>query len=209
MRRPLTLKIAEIFPSIHGEGLRQGNPTLFIRLSGCNLRCHFCDTKYAWEEGNVYTTAQVLDEVRKIRQHFPTSWICLTGGEPLLQDVGNLVRRLKKKGLRVQVETNGTFYAPLPVDFYSISPKPDEYLYKKEYKKKAKEVKLVVTKEMDIELIRKIRSDFPEKTPLFLQPQSNLKWSMRLSIQLMKQGVKAGLQNLRLSTQLHKIYGIR
>lgn len=203
------LKITEIFPSIQGEGLRQGEATIFIRLSGCNLRCSFCDTKYAWEEGQQYSVAQVLDEVRKIRKGFPAQWICLTGGEPLLQDIGGLTKGLKKEGLKIQVETNATLYRTLPVDWYSVSPKPDNYEYRPEYREKAKEVKVILTKNLDFELIKRLREEFPDKTPLLLQPQSNRKWSITLGIKLLRQALKIGLKNIRLSGQLHKIYGLR
>jgi organic radical activating enzyme len=203
------LKIAEIFPSIQGEGLRQGEPTLFIRLAGCNLECSFCDTKYAWKEGQKYSTAQVLETINKLKHNFPARWVCLTGGEPLLQDLDDLVKGLKKKGFKIQVETNGTHYRSLPVDWYSISPKPDKYFYRPEYREKAKEVKVILTKNLDFELIKRLRAEFPEKTPLLLQPQSNRKWSVILGIKLLKQAMKAGLKNVRLSAQLHKIFGLR
>ncbi|NIO48684.1 MAG: radical SAM protein [Candidatus Aminicenantes bacterium] len=203
------LKITEIFPSIQGEGLRQGEATIFIRLSGCNLKCSFCDTKYAWEEGQQYSVAQVLDEVRKIRKGFPARWICFTGGEPLLHDIGGLTKSLKKEGLKIQVETNATLYRTLPVDWYSISPKPESYDYRPEYRERAKEVKIIVTKNLDLESIRRLRMRFPEKTPILLQPQSNRKWSMALGIKLLRQALKAGLRNISLSVQLHKIYGLR
>jgi len=152
---------------------------------------------------------QVLEEVRKIRQSFPAQWICITGGEPLLQDIDGLTKALKKKGLKIQVETNATLYRTLPVDWYSISPKPDRYTYRPEYREKAKELKIIVTKNLDLESIRRLRKWFPEKIPILLQPQSNRKWSIILGIKLLKQSLKAGLKNMRLSGQLHKIYGIR
>lgn len=203
------LKITEIFPSVQGEGLRQGEPTIFIRLSGCNLKCSFCDTKYAWKEGQQYSVDQVLEEVRKIRQSFPAQWICITGGEPLLQDIDGLTKALKKGGLKIQVETNATLYRTLPVDWYSISPKPDRYAYRPEYREKAKEVKIIITKNLDLESIRRLRMRFPEKTPVLLQPQSNRKWSIILGITLIRQTIKAGLRNIRLSSQMHKIFGWR
>lgn len=203
------LKITEIFPSVQGEGLRQGEPTIFIRLSGCNLKCFFCDTKYAWEEGQQYSVDQVLEEVRKIRQSFPAQWICITGGEPLLQDIDGLTKALKKGGLKIQVETNATLYRTLPVDWYSISPKPDRYAYRPEYREKAKEVKIIITKNLDLESIRRLRMQFPEKTPVLLQPQSSRKWSMNLGMNLIRQTIKAGLRNIRLSAQMHKILGFR
>ena len=209
MLQPHILKITEIFPSFQGEGLRQGEATLFIRLSGCNLKCTFCDTKYAWKDGQEYSTAQVLDKIKKLRRHFPAQWVCLTGGEPLLQDIGELFRGLKEEGLKIQVETNATLYCPLSVDWYSISPKPDKFSYRPEYREKAKEVKVVVTKNLDFKAIRRLRKEFPEKTPLLLQPQSNTKWSMVLGMKLLRQALKDGLKNIKLSVQLHKIYDLR
>jgi organic radical activating enzyme len=209
MPRPPTLKITEIFPSFQGEGLRQGEATIFVRLSGCNLKCPFCDTKYAWKGGRDYSAEEVLEKIKEIRVDFPARWICLTGGEPLIQEVSGLVRKLKKEGFRVQVETNGTFYRHLPVDWYSVSPKPAKYRYRPEYRQRAKEVKLIVTKDLEFKAIRKLRKEFPEKTPLLLQPQSARIWSMALATRLLKQAVREGLKNTRLSYQLHKIYGFR
>lgn len=209
MPQPDILKITEIFPSIQGEGLRQGESTLFVRLSGCNLKCAFCDTKYAWEKGKDYTAEQVLEKTRKLRRLFPAEWVCLTGGEPLLQDLRKLVRKLKREKFKIQVETNGTIFQPLPVDWYTISPKPEKYFFKPEYRKRAKEVKLIVTKELDFEVIRRLRKKFPMETPIILQPQSNRKWSMKTAIKFMRQAVMVGLKNVRVSVQLHKIYGLR
>ena len=195
------LKITEIFSSIQGEGLRQGEPTLFVRFSGCNLKCSFCDTKYAWNGGWEYSSAQVLEKIKKLRNDFPAQWVCLTGGEPLLQDVKELVRSLKRENFKVQIETNATIFRPLPVDWYSISPKPDKYYFRPEYKEKAREVKIVITKDLDLKAIQRLRAQFPEKTPLLLQPQSNRKWSMNLGIKLLKEGLKADLKNIKESVK--------
>lgn len=208
MLQPPILKVAEIFPSVQGEGLRQGEATLFVRLSGCNLKCSFCDTKYAWKEGKRFPTNQVLEEIKRIKQQFPAKWVCLTGGEPLVQDITNLVRGLKEENFRIQVETNATLYCSLPVDWYSISPKPEDYLFQPEYREQAKEVKLIVTRNLDFEVIRRLRKEFPSKTPLLLQPQSNRKWSMELALKMLKQATLANLDNIKLSIQLHKIYNL-
>lgn len=209
MPQPPTLKIAEIFSSIQGEGLRQGEATLFVRLSGCNLHCSFCDTKYAWEGGEDITCDEVIRRIIKMSKRFPTRWVCLTGGEPLLQDVAELVRKLKIEGFHIQVETNATFYRRMPVDWYSISPKPDDYLYRPEYRQKAKEVKLVVTRELRISVIKRLRREFPEPTPLLLQPQSNRKWSMIRARRLLEKALREGLKNIRIGVQLHRIYEMR
>ncbi len=209
MRQPPTLKISEIFPSIQGEGLRQGEPTLFVRLSGCNLKCAFCDTKYAWKTGKEMTVPQIMNELKKIRSTFPAEWACLTGGEPLLQSVEGLLRGLRNEGLKIQVETNAILYRRLDVDWYTVSPKPPDYFFQPAYKKKAKEVKLVVTKGLNLEILNRLRNEFPEKTPLLLQLQSNAQWSAKLASKLLRQGMTHDLQNLRVAVQIHKIFNWR
>ncbi|TET66765.1 MAG: 7-carboxy-7-deazaguanine synthase QueE [Candidatus Aminicenantes bacterium] len=203
------LKITEIFSSIQGEGLRQGEASIFIRLSGCNLKCAFCDTKYAWEGGKEMLTTHVVEKAKKLRKQLPTKWVCLTGGEPLLQDVKALVKTLKEENFKVQVETNATIYRSLSVDWYTVSPKPENYFYQPVYRKRAKEVKVVVTKGLEFGVVQTLRQEFPDKIPILLQPQSNMKWSMNLGIKLLRQALQADLKNIRLSIQLHKIYGLR
>jgi 7-carboxy-7-deazaguanine synthase len=209
MRQPPTLKICEIFPSIQGEGLRQGEPTLFVRLSGCNLRCAFCDTKYAWKPGKEITVSQIMNRLKKIRSAFPAEWTCLTGGEPLLQRVEALVQNLKTEGLKIQVETNATFFRRLDVDWYTVSPKPPDYSFQPAYKKKAREVKLVAIKGLDLDILRKLRKEFPEKIPFLLQVQSNAQWSAKLASKLLRQAMTDGLKNIRVTAQIHRIFNWR
>jgi len=209
MHQPHILKINEIFPSIQGEGLRLGEPTLFIRLSECNLKCYFCDTKYAWQTGQKMTVAQVVKKVQKIQGSFPAEWVCLTGGEPLLQNIGELVRALKADQFKIQVETNATLPPQVGVNWYTVSPKPPDYFYQPAYKKKAKEVKIVVIKGLDLDVIKKIRRDFPETIPLLLQPQSNNQASGKHALRLLRQALVEGMKNIRMTAQIHKIFGWR
>jgi 7-carboxy-7-deazaguanine synthase len=194
------LKITEIFPSIQGEGLRSGEPTIFIRLTGCNLRCAFCDTKYAWQGGEEYPVGRILEAVLKIRRRFPADWACLTGGEPLCQSIAPLVKQLKKMGLKVQIETNGTLYRPIGADWWTLSPKPETYGFVQEFTTRANEVKLVVSRELTLEVIQ---------TPILLQPQSQTKWSIDMGLKLLKNAMKDGLKNIRFSVQVHKYIGVR
>jgi len=127
MPQPPILKVSEIFASVQGEGLRQGEPTIFVRLTGCNLRCDFCDTKYAWEGGDNISVQQVIEQVKQQHKEFPADWVCITGGEPLLQDIRELAQKIKREDLRIQIETNGTRFQKLLVDWYTVSPKPDKY----------------------------------------------------------------------------------
>ncbi len=116
------MRIAEIFHSIQGEGQFTGTPTVFVRTTGCNLRCWFCDTKYtSWEpEGTHIAWQTVLDETRQ----YECEHVVVTGGEPLLQpDVVPLTHALQEHGHYVTVETAGTVDRPVHADLMSISPK--------------------------------------------------------------------------------------
>jgi organic radical activating enzyme len=209
MPRPPILKIAEIFASLQGEGLRQGEPTIFVRLAGCNLRCPFCDTKRAWKGGRGMPLERIAGRVARLKKTRPAEWIVLTGGEPLLQDVGPLVRRLKAAGFRIQIETNGLFSRLLPaVDWYTVSPKPPDYIFHPEYRAKAREVKLVASRELNLAVVLRVRDAFPAGTPLFIQPESNTARSRAKALKLVLQAAEEGRRNVRLSLQLHKILGL-
>ncbi len=102
----MKLKICEIFESIQGEGPRVGEPSLFVRLSGCNLKCPHCDTKYSWKEGKYYH----LDELIEIINQSSLRSVVITGGEPLIQSIAlkELCLKLLKLGFSISIETNGT-----------------------------------------------------------------------------------------------------
>jgi 7-carboxy-7-deazaguanine synthase len=204
-----TLRIAEVFPSVQGEGLRLGQPTIFIRLAGCNLSCAFCDTPNARQGGRKLTPARVVERAVAIRRRFPCRWACLTGGEPLLQDVSGLVRLLQRRGFLIQVETNATLRPPAAADWYTVSPKPPTYKVATGFKKRADEVKLVVSRGLSFQDVKKVRRAFPHRTPVLLQPQSNLPWSVRRAWKLLGMALAAGLPNIRLTVQAHKVLGVR
>jgi 7-carboxy-7-deazaguanine synthase len=99
------MKINEIFYSLQGEGILMGIPTIFIRTTGCNLRCIWCDTKYAYEEGEEMTFEEIITKTKE----YPATNICLTGGEPLLQkETPALIQRLSEEGYFICLETNGS-----------------------------------------------------------------------------------------------------
>ena len=98
------MKINEIFYSIQGESSFIGWPTAFIRLTGCNLRCTYCDTQYAFEEGTEMSVTEILQAI----EAFPTRLALVTGGEPMLQpSVHDLLRSLLERGYTVLLETGG------------------------------------------------------------------------------------------------------
>ena len=98
------LKIFEIFYSLQGESSRVGLPTIFIRLSGCPMRCHYCDTAYAFQGGAMMTIDEIMEAIKKYHTHYVT----VTGGEPLAQkEVLNLLKVLADQNFKVSLETGG------------------------------------------------------------------------------------------------------
>jgi 7-carboxy-7-deazaguanine synthase len=116
------LKIAELFYSLQGEGSLVGVPSVFIRTSGCNLRCAWCDTPYtSWQpEGRELDIENILDAVQAHRARH----VVVTGGEPMIMpEVTPLTERLRELGLHITIETAGTVFRPVACDLMSISPK--------------------------------------------------------------------------------------
>lgn len=117
------MKISEVFSSIQGEGILAGVPSLFVRTSGCNLRCLWCDTPYAsWNpEGEDWPLDRIVDWTLK---HPAFRHVVLTGGEPMIQpELPELARRLNALGLHITIETAGTVFVELPCHLLSVSPK--------------------------------------------------------------------------------------
>ena len=111
------MKVNEIFYSLQGEGYHSGTAAVFVRLSGCNLRCPFCDTRH--EASTEMSEAEVVAAV----EEYPATTVVVTGGEPSLQLTPSLVEALHAAGRRVHVETNGTRPLPAAVDWVTLSPK--------------------------------------------------------------------------------------
>lgn len=112
-------RVNEIFYSLQGEGFWTGTPMVFVRLSGCNLQCPFCDTDHsAYTE---LSAAQIVDQVRSCGGS--CTRICLTGGEPCLQADAALLEAFHAAGYTVHMETNGTREVPAGVDWITLSPK--------------------------------------------------------------------------------------
>ena len=118
-----TYKVNEIFYSLQGEGYHTGRPATFVRLSGCNRRCPFCDTDHA-----AYTELTAQEIAERVAQ-YPTRHIVLTGGEPGLQVDAELISALHAVGAFIQIETNGTVALPDGIDWVTCSPKDGARAY--------------------------------------------------------------------------------
>lgn len=195
-RRALAvLHLAEIFYSVQGEGTFTGTPAVFVRLAGCNLSCHFCDTDYSLKE-----TLSIQDVIARVRDlGGPCPMIVLTGGEPLLQrESPALIDALRADGRRVHIESNGTVAVGIPQDVWlTVSPK--ERL-NAEMAARADEAKLIVDGRVPLEWL----DYFPLATPVFLQPEGNRPENVALAYA----AVKASPARLRLSLQTHKFIGV-
>ncbi len=116
------MRVAEIYRSLQGEGLLTGTPSAFVRSSGCNLRCCYCDTPFAsWQpEGDDLSVDEILDRLSAIE----TEHVVLTGGEPMLfAELIPLCAGLQSLGRHITIETAGTLYLPVECDLMSVSPK--------------------------------------------------------------------------------------
>ena len=116
------MRIAEIFHSIQGEGSLVGVPSVFVRTSGCNLRCSWCDTPYtSWQpEGDDWTLERIWAAV----EAYASRHVVVTGGEPMIaREIVELTRGLRARGRHITIETAGTVFAPVECDLMSISPK--------------------------------------------------------------------------------------
>ncbi len=115
-------KINEIFYTIQGEGHYTGRPAVFIRFSGCNLKCPFCDTKF--DTYNLMTTEEIIREINCLTSGNNSGLlVVLTGGEPTLQVSSELIDALHKEKLYIAIETNGTHKIPEKIDWITYSPK--------------------------------------------------------------------------------------
>ena len=201
-------KVNEIFYSLQGEGFWTGTPMVFVRLSGCNLRCPFCDTNHS-----EFRLVSVQDIVKAVSAVDPENCghVCITGGEPLLQLGTDLIDALHRFYYSIHVETNGTKPVPAGVDWVTLSPKEDvRYIgpAAKVVLDQAHEVKLVYDGAIDSERIERW-AQFPAKWH-YLQPCDT--GDKARNAKIMKGAVDYILQHpyaWRLSLQTHKLLGIR
>jgi 7-carboxy-7-deazaguanine synthase len=202
------LRVTEIFHSIQGESSRVGIPCVFIRLTGCNLRCSYCDTAYAWTGGSDRTLERIVERV----ESFGCLLVEITGGEPLAQEeTPGLARRLLEAGYTVLVETNGTFdIGRLPAGVVRImdvkcpgSGESAKTIWKNlERLGPEDEVKFVISDAADYLWAKDvIRSNGLEpKTRVLLSPASG-----RMDPALLAEWMLGDRLNVRLQLPLHKI----
>jgi 7-carboxy-7-deazaguanine synthase len=217
--------ITEIFKSIQGEGTRAGLPCIFVRLTGCNLRCTWCDTAYAFHGGQKVSVDEVMERVELLNRLSDgstagVSLVELTGGEPLLQEeIYPLAERLLAAGYTVMIETSGErFIGRLPKEVIKIvdvkcpdSGEPDTFDQRNLEELSANdEVKFVISSRGDYEFAREFRREHRlagrVREVLFspVHDDPNGKWRGLEPRELVEWMLEDGLQ-VRLGLQLHKI----
>jgi len=217
--------ITEIFKSIQGEGSRSGLPCIFVRLTGCNLRCTWCDTAYAFHGGKKMSVADVTARVHELSGRSAegkpvVGLVELTGGEPLLQeDIYPLADRLLAKGYTLMIETSGErFIGRLPKEVIKIvdvkcpdSGEPDTFDLRNLAELSSNdEVKFVLASRRDYEFAREfsLEQRLAERvkeivfSPVHDDPEG--KWTGLEPRSLVEWMLEDGL-NVRLGLQLHKI----
>jgi 7-carboxy-7-deazaguanine synthase len=201
------MRVTEIFFSIQGEGTRAGRPCVFVRLTGCDLRCTYCDTAYAFHGGREMTRAEIVAAV----EAHPCRFVLLTGGEPTLQrELPDLARELLARGHEVAVETHGQRpLDALPAAAIRIvdvktpgSGEPPDDLSYLDRLAPHDEVKFVVTSEEDFRWSREVvaRHRLTGRVAVLFSPSFGQVDPRDLARWILESGMEA-----RLSLQLHKI----
>lgn len=200
------MKVNEIFLSIQGESLSVGLPTVFVRFTRCNLRCSYCDTKYAYEEGEDMSVDDILNKIKE----FGYKRVCLTGGEPLLQkDIQVLIDKLSD--YEVSIETNGSIDLKDVVigenhRFVMDIKLKSSGCYEKmnfnnfEYLNKNDEIKFVISNRTDYEMAKKVINKYYKMGNILMSPvfetieyKSLVEWILEDKL------------NVRFQLQIHKI----
>jgi 7-carboxy-7-deazaguanine synthase len=200
------LNINEIFYSLQGEAREVGLPTVFVRLTGCPLRCTYCDTEYAFKGNNPLSIDAILSEVKK----YNTPYVCITGGEPLAQiNCHILLDRLIKEGCQVSLETSGS------IDIGEVNPavsvvmdvktpssnESDKNLYSNIDKLKSKDqIKFVIGSKADFDWSRGIVNQYPTQAGVLFSPVFDAVEPVQLADWILAQQL-----NVRLQIQMHKL----
>lgn len=201
------MKINEIFYSLQGEGILIGIPTVFIRLSGCNLRCKWCDTKYSYDEGEEINYKDLPKHIRI----FQTRQVCITGGEPLLQeDTTPLIKILSDERYQISLETNGSLSIEglpktdsliISMDIKCPSSGMQERMYFSniEMLEPKDQLKFIIQDEKDYEYAKKIIREYKPQGNIIMTPVFGN------NIKLLAERVLRDNLDVRVLPQLHKM----
>jgi organic radical activating enzyme len=199
-----TYPISEHFFSLQGEGANVGKPAYFLRLSGCNVRCGFCDSKKSWDnvDAEEMSTTKIVDLVKKLNAQN----VVITGGEPLLHDLNELCQALRTQipNICLWLETSGTEPFSGDFDWVCLSPKKHCLPLSENYAK-ANELKVIIENFDDFEFAEQQAQQVNPNCELFLQAE----WSAQKNATKFITDYILKHPQWRLSVQTHKFLGIR
>lgn len=224
MENPINTRypVNEIFQTIQGEGVFTGVPAIFLRLQGCPVGCPWCDTKHTWttDAKAQVSIPELLDKTAASaswadmsasdiaqsiqQQQFTAKHVVITGGEPALYDLRPLAEQLEALGMRLQIETSGTFaIRTSAATWVTVSPKldmPGGYLVRPDCMQRADEIKYPIAMQKHLDAFDKLLHSCPPRPQavIALQPISQRPRATALAIKICQQ------RNWRLSVQLHK-----
>ncbi|MDR0231802.1 MAG: 7-carboxy-7-deazaguanine synthase QueE [Dysgonamonadaceae bacterium] len=194
----MNLNVNEIFYSLQGEGGRQGEASIFIRLTCCNLSCDFCDTDF--ETGQNMSLEEILSEISP----YHCRWIIWTGGEPTLQLTDEVLLFFKSKGYKQAIESNGLKPLSGLLDYTVCSPKGDNLAAVKRINPKVNEIRLPVKSKDKLPEIQELpEADYYFLSPVFTSNFQITTENINYCVKLIKENPE-----WRLSVQLHKLINI-
>jgi 7-carboxy-7-deazaguanine synthase len=208
-----SLFVKSTFKTLQGEGPNIGTPSVFIRLGGCNLACSFCDTEF--EDFHAVSLNEIIKQTKELSLNSlnvrTINLVVITGGEPMRQPIEHLCTELIKLGYKVQIETNGTLFRPLPDEVEIIcSPKVVNgkyYSIRPDLLKRITAFKFLISSSLAEYSIVPQLGQQQHSTPVYIQPMDQYdpelnNSNLKLTIQLALEG------NYKFSLQMHKIIGV-
>ena len=164
----LLLPVMEMFYSLQGEGFNTGKPAAFLRIGGCDVGCHWCDVKEAWDASLHPLT--LVDEIVRYVNSFPAKSVVVTGGEPLIYNLTPLCEALKQKNISISIETCGAYPISGRFDWICLSPKKT-HPPRSDMLLMADELKVIVFESTDLQWAEENARLVKEKCLLYLQPE--------------------------------------
>jgi 7-carboxy-7-deazaguanine synthase len=207
MSAPRTYLVKEMFgPTLQGEGAHAGSACVFLRFAVCNLACSWCDTDFAAEGARRLDAAAIVDTLLALDVH-GSRLVIVTGGEPTLQWDAALGAALRAAGFRVHMESNGTRAPAAPVDWLTVSPKPQfhEGRFQLAADVPVSEVKVDVDDSVDEDVLAGYEARFAGAEHRFVQPCQDERYPAHLARAI---ELATRRPSWRLSLQLHKIIDV-
>ena len=194
------LPLMEAFYTIQGEGYHKGSAAYFIRIGGCDVGCHWCDVKESWDP-NLHPVTSVPEIIRTAKKY--SDIVVVTGGEPLMWNMGPLTKGLKTLSIKIHIETSGAYPLSGYWDWFCLSPKKNKLPLVNAYNR-ADELKMIIYNNDDLNFAESQAQNVGLQCKLYLQPE----WSKREKIMpLIVEYIKKN-PKWRVSLQTHKYLNI-